>query len=91
MAFDKQTLVTYRINRSEGTLQEAQLALDNNKLHLAANRIYYSGFYIISALALKENYSTSKHVQLMGWFNKNYVKTGKVTQELVSSQSKIVG
>ena len=81
MALEKQTLISYRTERSEEALEEAKLALDNNKLNLAANRIYYAGFYIVSALALKEDFSTSKHAQLLGWFNKNYVKTGKVTQE----------
>ncbi len=82
MAFEKQTLISYRTKRSDETLEEAKLALDNNKLNLAANRIYYAGFYVVSALAVKENFSTSKHAQLLGWFNKNYVKTGKVSQEL---------
>ena len=82
MEFDKQTLISYRIKRSDETIEEAQLAIDNNKLNLAANRIYYIGFYIISALALKENFSTSKHSQLLGWFNKNYIKTGKLNSEL---------
>jgi uncharacterized protein (UPF0332 family) len=47
-------------------------------LHAAENRIYYSIFYLVSALALKNDFSTSKHGQLLGWFNKNYVKTGIV-------------
>ncbi len=35
-------------------------------------------FHILSALALKKNFTTSKHQQLIGWFNKEYVKTGIV-------------
>lgn len=50
--------------------------LKHKKLSLAANRIYYSLFYGISALALKNNFSTSKHKQLIGWFNKHFIKTG---------------
>jgi len=34
------------------------------------------------ALAIKNNYSTSKHHQLMGWFNRTFVKTGKVKTEI---------
>jgi len=70
MDFDKDELIKYRIERAKETIQEAELSLKNKSLHLAQNRIYYSIFYIISALALKNNFSTSKHVQLLGWFNK---------------------
>ncbi len=40
------------------------------------NRIYYSGFYIASALAVLDGFSTSKHRQLIGYFNKQYISTG---------------
>ncbi|MHB8581552.1 MAG: HEPN domain-containing protein [Ignavibacteriaceae bacterium] len=48
----------------------------------AENRIYYSIFYIVSALAMQYNFSTSKHMELLGWFNKNFVFTGKVSIEM---------
>ena len=74
----KEDLIQYRISRAEGTIEEAELAIKNNKLPLAENRIYYSIFYIVSALALKYDFSTSKHSTLMGWFNQVLVKTKKI-------------
>ncbi len=74
----KEDLIRYRIKRSEGTIEEAELAIKNNKFPLAENRIYYSIFYIVSALALKYDFSTSKHSTLMGWFNQALVKTEKI-------------
>ncbi|MGD2087125.1 MAG: HEPN domain-containing protein [Candidatus Aminicenantes bacterium] len=74
----KEDLIKYRIGRSENTIEEAELAIKNNKLPLAENRIYYSIFYIVSALALKYDFSTSKHSTLMGWFNQALVKTEKI-------------
>ncbi len=38
-------------------------------------------FYMLSALALKHGFSTSKHKQLIGWFNKQFVKEGTVASE----------
>ncbi len=76
------TLIKYRINRAEETLDDAKLAIENNRLHLAANRIYYSVFYVVSALALKKGFTTSKHSQLLGWFNKEIVKAGLVDKKL---------
>jgi uncharacterized protein (UPF0332 family) len=82
MEFDKEELINYRIERSKGTIEEAKLAIDNNKFHLAENRIYYSIFYLVSALALKNDFITSKHNQLLGWFNKNFVLTKKVSDDI---------
>lgn len=81
MAYNKIVLVNYRIKWADETLEEALLALTNNKLNLTANRIYYAAFYIVSALAISNDFSTSKHSQLLGWFNKNIVKKGIVPKE----------
>lgn len=44
-------------------------------------RIYYGMFYIVSALALKYKFKTSKHQQLIGWFNKSFIKEGIIEQK----------
>jgi uncharacterized protein (UPF0332 family) len=71
----KEDLIKYRIQRCEQTLKEAKWAMDKNTLPLAENRIYYAIFYIVSALALKFDFSTSKHSTLRGWFNQMFLKT----------------
>ena len=43
---------------------------------VAVNRIYYGMYYIVSALALKYHFKTSKHHQLIGWFNKEFIAKG---------------
>ena len=70
MPLDLAVLFKYRINRAEETLEEVKLAIENGRFHLAANRIYYAAFYIVSALALSRGFKTSKHSQLLSWFNK---------------------
>jgi len=75
-------LINYRISRSKETIEEANLSLKNEMLFNAVNRIYYAMFYIVSALAMKNGFLTTKHQQLLGWFNVNFVKTGKVPVEL---------
>jgi uncharacterized protein len=76
-----QELIAYRISRSKETTKEAKLALDNDFLFNAGNRIYYAIFYIVSALAILKGFSTSKHSQLLGWFIKNFVKEEIVSKE----------
>jgi hypothetical protein len=70
---DRNALISHRLKRAFETIEDVQFLLDHNKLLLAVNRIYYGMFYSVSALALKHHYSTSKHSQLIGWFNKNFV------------------
>lgn len=37
---------------------------------------------MLLALSLKYGFKTSKHNQLIGWFNKEFVKTRKVNSEI---------
>ena len=74
MPVEIDVLIKYRISRAEETLEEVKLAIENGRLYLAANRIYYAAFYIVSALALKRGFKTSKHSHLLSWFNKEFVK-----------------
>ena len=46
----KQTLIAYRLEKSEESLKAAELLLKNNMLTSAMNRIYYSMFYSVQAL-----------------------------------------
>ncbi len=75
---DRQSLIKHKIEKAVDTIGDVQFLIDNNKLSIAVNRIYYGIFYSVSALALKHEFTTSKHNQLIGWFNKNYVKEKKV-------------
>jgi len=77
-------LITYRIQQAYETISEVEFQIDNNYLSTAVTRIYYGMFYVLLALALKNNFKTSKHQQLIGWFNKEFVKSGKVDTRLGS-------
>lgn len=52
----------------------------------AQNRAYYAVFYTVLALGYVDEFITSNHHQLMGWFNKKYIHTEKIFD---SSLSKI--
>ena len=78
---DREELIKYRIVRAKDSINDVQFLIENNKLTLAVNRIYYGIFYILSALALKHKFITSKHSQLLGWFNKTFVKEGIIDKK----------
>jgi uncharacterized protein (UPF0332 family) len=71
-------LINYRKQQSFDTIKEVQFQIDNGYLTIAVNRIYYGMFYLLLALSLKHGIKTSKHQQLLGWFNKEFIKTGIV-------------
>jgi len=77
----KQFLISYNIEKAETAVNDAQFLIDNQRLNIAYNRIYYACFYIITALSLKSNFSTSKHTQLIGWFNRNYVNENVIDKK----------
>ncbi len=76
MAYKKSDIIKYRIEKAKSCYTEIDTCLEKGLFHLAENRIYYSLFYSVNALALLKGFSTSKHKQLQGWFNREFVKTG---------------
>lgn len=71
---EREILIKYRTDQAYEAAAEARFLIDNEKLKLAVNRIYYGMFYILCSLALKHQFKTSKHKELIGWFNKNFIK-----------------
>lgn len=70
----RKSLIKYRLEQAIQTANDARFLIDDNKLVIAVNRIYYAVFYVITALALLHKFETSKHLQLIGWFNKTFIK-----------------
>ena len=77
---DRHTLIRYRIEQAKETIALAKFLFENGKLAVTMNRIYYGMFYALSAIALKDGFETSKHLQMIGWFNKNFVLTQKTDE-----------
>lgn len=62
--------------KAKEAFEDAESLIAQNRLNSAQNRLYYALFYLVMALAQSKNFATSKHMQLLGWFNREYVKTG---------------
>lgn len=72
---DRDSLIEYRLSQASETIELARFLVFSGKLSVAVNRIYYGMYYALTALSLKYRYETSKHGQLIGWFNKEFVST----------------
>ncbi len=75
---ERNSLIQFRINQANEAIEEVSKLIEANMLNIAVNRIYYGMFYSLNALALKYEFSSSKHLQLIGWFNKTFVKPGLI-------------
>jgi uncharacterized protein (UPF0332 family) len=78
----RRILIDYRMERAKESAEAAQLLYENKMLTSAMNRIYYSLFYAVQALLVLKNVSFSKHGQVKGCFNKEFIKTGLLPIEL---------
>jgi uncharacterized protein (UPF0332 family) len=81
---DKETIIEFRIEKAYKTLEGIELLIRSGYLPFAMNRIYYAGFYIVNALALKDGKHFSKHHQLIGYFNKEYLKNNIIDRKIGS-------
>ena len=65
----------YRLQRAKETLESAIALYDRKDLMGANNRAYYSIFYAIIAVLALEPIDFKRHKDVIGYFNKNYVKS----------------
>jgi uncharacterized protein (UPF0332 family) len=75
---ERDVLIEYRLKQAIESIELAKFLLSSDKLVVAVNRIYYGMYYALTALALKHSFETSKHTQLIGWFNKDFIFNKKV-------------
>lgn len=73
---ERNILAQYRIEQAKETVELTRFLIESNRLSVAVNRIYYGEYYAVTALAVKNRFETSKHVQLIGWFNKEFIASG---------------
>lgn len=92
---DRIDLIAYRLAEAKDTQIDVELLISHDRLRAAINRIYYSMFYSLLALGLKYEFETSKHAQLIGWFNKKFIheqqidsKYGKMINKAFNRRTK---
>lgn len=63
-------------------MDEARLLLNAGHGNATVNLRYYACFYAVSALLLADGISTSKHTHVRSILHRDYVKSGRVPQEM---------
>ncbi len=75
---EKQTLLArYRLQQANESLEEAKYLFSGHKsLRSVMNRVYYSMYYAVLALLIFESFVSSKHIGIISFFNKQFIKEG---------------
>ncbi|MCA1760663.1 MAG: HEPN domain-containing protein [Bacteroidales bacterium] len=74
-------LIKYRISRAWEAYEEAIILSKENHWNTVANRLYYSCFYIASALLLQQGKRFESHKGVKSEFHRSFVKEGIVNKE----------
>ena len=77
-----ETLIHYRLGRAQESLDDARLLAEANRWNACVNRLYYSCFYAVSALLVRDGLSSSRHTGVRSLLNRHYVRTGMVPRDL---------
>jgi uncharacterized protein len=73
--------IDYRIAKSQETFEDAELLATNQRWNSCINRLYYSCFYLVSALLYKNEIKSETHNGTKVQFNLHFIKTNKLSIE----------
>lgn len=82
MSFTRGDLVNYRVAQAKDALKEAKLLANHNHWNSTVNRLYYSCFYIVTALLAQNQLETKTHSGVRVLFHQHFVK-----EDIVSKSS----
>lgn len=71
-------LIAYRLSSAREKLESARILLEAGQYKDSIGRSYYSIFSAVRAVLAKDNVDFSKHSGVIAYFQKEYVKTGKI-------------
>ena len=77
----KNALINLKIERANETIREVPYLIEQGFYRTAANRLYYSCYYIVSALLFQKGYEARTHKGIISMFALNFIKTGIVSKE----------
>lgn len=75
-------LARHRLEQAKEEVEASKLLYEAKMYKSANNRAYYSIFHSIKAILSLEPIDFKKHKDVIGYFNKNYIKTEKFPRNL---------
>lgn len=77
----KEEVIKYRINRANESLRESDNLFSNEFLFATINRLYYSCYYAVTALLIKNDIEVKSHAGVRQMFGKHFIVTGRISKE----------
>jgi uncharacterized protein (UPF0332 family) len=68
--------ISKMLEKAESKLKTAKIDFENGQFDDSISRAYYAVFHAITAVLLSRQLTFSSHSQVIGAFNKEFVKTG---------------
>ncbi|MCW3107226.1 MAG: hypothetical protein JWQ09_1732 [Segetibacter sp.] len=81
MSINNEQIVTLRIAKSEESLKMAEFAIQNNYWNSAASELYYTCFYLITALFAKHDILAHTHSGVNTLFARHFIKEEKIDRK----------
>ncbi|RPJ23747.1 MAG: HEPN domain-containing protein [Nitrosopumilales archaeon] len=73
--------IKYRFHRAEEAYEEAIILAEKERWNASLNRLYYSCFYAVIALLLKNNIETQTHDGARTQFGLNFIKSNRIDKK----------
>src|SRR4051794_17986041 len=75
---DTNDIVSYRLARADEAFDLAKIAFERKYWNSAASRLYYTTFYLITALFAKHHITTHTHSGVKTVFGLQFIREGRV-------------
>jgi len=76
----RQDYINYRVDKSDEIFRDAQLLAENNRWNSCVNRLYYSCYYLASALLYRYDIKAETHNGVKSQLFLKFVKTDLMSQ-----------
>ena len=73
---ERKAIVDYRLEKCENTFSDVIKATEYGMYNTAANRLYYSFYYVASALLISNGITAHTHSGLQSMIHLHFIKTG---------------
>ncbi len=78
MKYTVNEIIAYRLAKADEALDLAELAIGKKYWNSAVNRLYYTCFYLVTALFAKHGITTHTHTGVKSVFGLKFIKEGVV-------------
>jgi uncharacterized protein (UPF0332 family) len=77
MNYSKNELIKYRLDRAFESIEEDKILAKEEKWNAVVNRLYYSCFYAVNALLIRDSFVSKTHSGTLNLFHLKYIKTNE--------------